>query len=81
MDSGPEFVLALLAERADVNHVVLEFIKPVEPTQNSHAERFKRTYRTEVTDMYAFLLFEVRRSLTDGGENTTKIAPLTHSAT
>ena len=61
MDNGPEFVSAALAEWADEHAVQLEFIQPGKPTQNSYIERFNRTYRTEVLDMYAFRrLTEVR---------------------
>jgi len=65
MDNGPEFVSAALAEWADDNQVHLEFIKPGKPTQNSYVERFNRTYRTEVLDMYAFKRLSEVREITD----------------
>ncbi len=61
MDNGPEFISVTLADWAEKHGVQLEFIKPGKPTQNSYVERFNRTYRTEVLNMYAFgRLSEVR---------------------
>ncbi|MEJ1471472.1 MAG: IS3 family transposase [Candidatus Sedimenticola sp. (ex Thyasira tokunagai)] len=65
MDNGPEFISAALAEWADDNQVKLEFIKPGKPTQNSYVERFNRTFRTEVLDMYAFKRLSEVREITD----------------
>lgn len=61
MDNGPEMTSVKLAEWAEANGVHLEFIQPGKPTQNSFVERFNRTYREEVLDMYVFKrLSEVR---------------------
>ena len=65
MDNGPEFISATLAEWADEHGVQLEFIKPGKPTQNSYVERFNRTYRTEVLDMYAFRRLSEVREITN----------------
>lgn len=62
LDNGPEFTGVKLAQWAEDNGVALEFIKPGKPMQNGFVERFNRTYRTEVLDMYVFnTLNEVRR--------------------
>jgi putative transposase len=53
-DNGPEFISTTLAEWAEKHHVVLDFIKPGKPTQNSYIERFNRTFREEILDAYAF---------------------------
>ncbi|MDP6725543.1 MAG: IS3 family transposase [Arenicellales bacterium] len=61
MDNGPELISTTMAEWAEEHCVDLEFIQPGKPTQNSFVERFNRTFRTEVLDMYVFRdLDEVR---------------------
>lgn len=54
IDNGPEFTAAALADWAASNAVELEFIKPGRPMQNGFIERFNRTYREAVLDMYIF---------------------------
>ena len=61
-DNGPEFTAIAVAEWAEANGVELEFIKPGKPMQNGFIERFNRTYREAVLDMYIFeTLNDVRR--------------------
>lgn len=43
MDNGPEQV-----------SLTLEFIRPSKPTQNAFIERFNRTYRTKILELYLF---------------------------
>jgi putative transposase len=63
VDNGPEWTSVLMAEWAETNGVTLEFIKPGKPMQNAFIERFNRTYRDEVLDMYIFRhLSEVRKT-------------------
>lgn len=60
-DNGPEFTAIAVADWAEENQVELEFIKPGRPMQNGFVERFNRTYREAVLDMYIFeSLDEVR---------------------
>lgn len=61
-DNGPEFTGIAVAEWAEKNGVELEFIKPGRPMQNGFVERFNRTYREAVLDMYIFeSLAQVRK--------------------
>ncbi len=53
-DNGPEFTAAAVADWAETNGVELEFIKPGRPMQNGFIERFNRTYREAVLDIYIF---------------------------
>ena len=62
VDNSPEFISLALADWAEENNVTLEFIQPGKPTQNSYIERFNRTYRDELLDLYLFgTLREVRQ--------------------
>ena len=61
LDNGPELTGSVMAAWAEEHGVELEFIQPGKPTQNSYIERFNRTYREEVLDLYIFnRLSEVR---------------------
>jgi len=64
-DNGPEFTAVAVAEWAEQNGVELEFIKPGKPMQNGFIERFNRTYREAVLDMYIFESLNQVRSQTD----------------
>lgn len=64
-DNGPEFTAIAVADWAEANQVELEFIKPGKPMQNGFIERFNRTYREAVLDMYIFESLNDVRSLTD----------------
>lgn len=60
-DNGPELTAVALAEWAEDNGVMLDFIQPGRPMQNGFIERFNKTLRTEILDMYLFrTLSEVR---------------------
>jgi putative transposase len=66
LDNGPELVSIALAEWAAEHGVTLEFIKPGKPMQNGFIERFNRSYRQAVLDMYVF------QSLNEVREQTEK---------
>lgn len=67
MDNGPEFISMQLAERAELNQMELEFIKPEKPTPNSYIERFNRTYRDAILNMHVFKTFSDVRDRTEYG--------------
>ena len=54
VDNGPEFISYKLNEWCQINHVELLYIQPGKPTQNAYIERFKRTFRNELLDVYVF---------------------------
>lgn len=65
VDNGPEFIAQILNDWTTGQSIRLEFIKPGKPTQNAYIERFNRSFRTEVLDMFAFTdLDEVRDQAT-----------------
>ena len=53
-DNGPEFIARALEAWAEDNGVELKPIQPGKPTQNGYVERFNRTFREEVLDVFAF---------------------------
>ena len=65
MDNGPEFVSIAIADWAEDHVIDLEFIQPGKPTQNSYIERFNRTYRDEILNMYVFKALNEVREMTE----------------
>ncbi len=63
-DNGPEFTSIAVADWAEQNGVELDFIKPGRPMQNGFVERFNRTYRQAILDMYIFESLDEVRELT-----------------
>ena len=57
-DNGPELTALSVADWAEENGVELEFIKPGRPMQNGFIERFNRSYREAVLNMYIFETLE-----------------------
>jgi len=61
----PEFIGVALAEWAERHDVALQFIQPGKPIQNGFIERFNRSYREGVLDMYVFKTLEEVRERTE----------------
>lgn len=64
-DNGPEFVSNMLEQWAERHQVKLAWIEPGKPTQNAFIERFNRTYREEILDMYLFRSLDEVRQITE----------------
>lgn len=65
VDNGPEFTSHKFTEWAEKHGVKIDFIKPGCPYQNAYIERFNRTYRHEVLDLYLFNSLKEVRYLTE----------------
>lgn len=65
VDNGPENTASVTADWAKKHGVNLIFIQPGKPAQNGYIERFNRTYREEVLNMYLFKNIQEVQRLTD----------------
>jgi putative transposase len=63
-DNDPELVSIALVGWTEDHGMQLDFIQPGKPTQNSYVERFNRTYRDEILDLYVFRSLAEVRDLT-----------------
>ena len=62
-DNGPEFLSGEFVAWAEKAGMMIQYIQPGEPNQKAYIERFNRTYRNELLDLYMFRnLSEVREA-------------------
>lgn len=61
-DNGPEFLGSVFVDWCQDNGIFLDYIEPGKPNQNAFVERFNRSVRNEVLDLYLFRnLAQVRK--------------------
>jgi putative transposase len=63
VDNGPEFISGALSRWCTHKGIQLDFIEPGKPTQNAYVERFNKSFRYEVLDVYAFTTLNEARDL------------------
>jgi len=54
VDNGPENISRHFEQWAKHHHIFIQYIQPGKPAQNAYIERFNRSYREAVLDMYLF---------------------------
>jgi len=65
VDNGSEFTSHDFKKWAKSCGITIDYIQPGKPAQNGFVERFNRTYREEVLDMYLFDNMKEVQQLTD----------------
>jgi len=65
LDNGPENISKEMVQWAKEHKVHIHYIQPGKPAQNAYIERFNRTYREEVLDMYLFRNISDIQTITD----------------
>nr|WP_275415301.1 integrase core domain-containing protein [Snodgrassella gandavensis] len=65
VDNELEFTGNTFTNWAKSHGITIDYIKPGSPYQNGFIERFNRTYRTEVLDLYLFNNLQQARKVTE----------------
>jgi putative transposase len=64
-DNGPEFTSSWFQQWCEQRGIMPLYIQPGKPDQNAYIERFNRSYRTEVLNLYVFESLEQVQLLSD----------------
>lgn len=76
MDNGTESVDRIVQQWSLANGITFKYIFAGKPTQNTHIERFNKTYRGYILDAYLFdALDEVREVTFDFVEDYNNYNP------
>lgn len=65
VDNGPENLASHFKAWANKHDILIQYIQPGKPAQNAYIERFNRSYREAVLDMYLFRNLAQVRKLTN----------------
>ena len=65
VDNGPENISHTMVDWAKKHGVNILYIQPGKPAQNAYIERFNRTYREEILNMYLFRDINEVQKITD----------------
>jgi len=65
VDNGPENISHHFQNWAKSHDVFIQYIQPGKPAQNAYIERFNRTYREAILDMYLFQNIQEVQHITD----------------
>lgn len=65
VDNGPENISHHFQDWARTHGIFIQYIQPGKPAQNAYIERFNRTYREAILDMYLFRSIEEVQHITD----------------
>jgi putative transposase len=65
IDNGPEFTSSVFQQWCEQRQITPLYIQPGKPDQNAFIERFNRSYRTELLDVYVFDSIDQVQELTD----------------
>jgi putative transposase len=76
VDNGPELLAQAFVDWMRDHGVLIQYIQPGKPNQNAYIERFNRTYREEVLNMYLFSeLNEVREITSQWLQQYNEVRP------
>jgi len=64
VDNGTKFLSECLSQLCRDNRVLLQYIQPGKPNQKAYIERFNRTYRNDVLNLYPFRSLDEIREIT-----------------
>lgn len=64
-DNGPEFIAKDFVIWAIKHQITINYIQPGKPAQNAYIERFNRTYREDILDIYLFETTDEVQRITD----------------
>lgn len=65
VDNGPENISNHFQHWAKQHDITVQYIEPGKPAQNAYIERFNRSYREEILDMYLFKNIQELQELTN----------------